>query len=212
MKVLKLTPASFDQSILEAAQVLSSSGLVVHPTDTAYGLAGNIFDTLAISKIYTLKSRDLKKGLIVCVKDLPMALSLVEFNRSAHVLFEKFLPGPLTLVLPRKSHVPDPVSGNLPTLAIRLPNSPITLALSRSVDFPYTTTSANPSGGPNPYSLAAIQSSFTPEFLSQIDLALDTGPLPTRPPSTIVDLTTPTPHILRQGPITEAQILAALSV
>ncbi len=184
--------------ISKAAKIIKSGGLVIHPTDTCYGLAANALDPLAVKKIYRLKGRDFNKPLIICVRDLKMAKDLVRFNPTAEKLFRKFLPGPLTLVLPSKLH---PGQKD----AIRLPNHPVTLALSKTCSVPYTTTSANLSGKPNPYSLAEVFGQFSHEAIRQLFI-LDAGPLPPTPPSTVIDVSGGKIKILRSGPISLSQL------
>lgn len=210
MKIIKLNPQNPNPSeIIQIAKTIESGGLVVHPTDTTYGLAANVFNEDSIRKIFKLKGRDFNKPLIVAIKDLTQARTLVEFNRLAEVLFHKFFPGPLTLVLPRKPLVPSIVTGGKP-LGIRMPNCKITLALSNACSVPYTTTSANPSGKPAPYKIEELIKQFGTS-IEEIDLIIDAGALPEVFPSTVVDLTNETPQILRSGPITEAQIFQALN-
>lgn len=211
MEILKIDLQNPDSiTLTKASQVLDSGGIVVYPTDTAYGLAADIFKPEAVEAIFQVKGRDFNKGLIVCVKDLTQAKTLVQFNAAAEKLFNNFLPGPLTLLLPKKPLVSDRVSGGSKNLAIRIPNCAVTLALSQNYLHPYTTTSANPSGMPNPYSLDDVLQQFDLASLKLLGLALDAGPLPKIPPSTIVDLSLPTPQIIRPGPISETEIFAAL--
>ncbi len=177
-----------------AAKTIAAGGIVVHPTDTCYGLATNAQSPLALKKLHRLKDRVPQKPFIVCVRDLAMAKKLVKFNPLAEKLFAKFLPGPLTLVLPKKKGVG--------TLAIRMPNHPITLALSRLCPVPYTTTSANFSGGPNPYRVAEISK----EILDSCDLIIDAGELSRTPPSTVVEVTSGELNVLRVGPVSKRQL------
>ena len=209
MRILKIDLKNPDPSLIrQAALIIESGGIVAHPTDTAYGLAGNAFSENAIKKVFKIKGRDFKKPLIVAVRDFAQAEKLVEFNKPGKILFNKFFPGPLTIVLPKKPTVPDIVTAGKP-LGIRIPNCEVTLALSKFCSVPYTTTSANISGGKNPYSVDEILESFNKKSLEMIDLILDAGILPENLPSTVVDISSGDTKILRDGPVSQAQITEA---
>lgn len=211
MQTIRIDLNNPDQTVLQkAAVIIANGGIVVHPTDTAYGLATNALSSKAAKKIFALKGRVENKGLIVAVRDKVMAEELVTFTPLGYALFSAFLPGPLTLLLSKKALVPSGVSGGSDKLAIRIPNCPVTLLLSKLCLVPYTTTSANPSGGRNPYSLADVTSQFSNELLSSCDLFLDCGVLSPTPPSTIIDATKSEPTIIRPGPITLEEIRMAL--
>jgi L-threonylcarbamoyladenylate synthase len=184
--------------ITRTAEVLKSGGVIVYPTDTAYGLGADATNPAAVQRVFDLKGRDRAKPIHVVVRDLVMAKSLVEFNPLAEKIFQKLLPGPLTIVLPKKSHVLDLLTGGLPTLGIRVPNHPICLELSQSVNFPYTATSANLSGSTTPYS--------PNEVTVQADFLLDGDTLPRVAPSTIVDLSDNEIKILREGPVSAEKL------
>lgn len=190
-------------SILKAAEMLKSGGVIVYPTDTAYGLGANALSEEAVRKAFEVKGRDYSKPIHVVVKDLEMAQKFVEVNEIAEKLATYFLPGPLTLILPKKKIVPDLLTANLPTLGIRIPNCEVTKALSCLVDFPYTTTSANLSGNPASYSIEEVLTQLDPK---KIDLVLDAGVLPKILPSTLLDLTCTPPKILREGPVSREEI------
>lgn len=191
MKVFKVDINNPDIKIIEeAAEVLSSGGIVIHPTDTSYGLAANIFDDRAIKRIYEIKGRDFNKPLINCVRDLKMAEEIVVFNDLAYKLFDKFFPGALTLVLKSKD--------DLGTRAIRIPYCKVTQELSKICLFPYSTTSANISGQADEYS---------PNFNLKVDLVLDAGQLPIKPPSTVIDVSSGEVKILREGAISKDLLL-----
>lgn len=208
MKVLKIDPYFFSPDlIIEAAAIIEQGGIVIHPTDTSYGIAASALDKEAIQKIYTLKGRDFKKPLIVAVRDKNQAKKLVEFTPQAGLLFDKFFPGRLTLVLPKKKGIPDLLTAGGP-LGIRMPNHQLTLELSKLCSVPYTTTSANLSNQPPAYSAEEIISSLSPD---SFNLLLDFGPLPKVLPSTVVDLSTSEVKILREGPISKEEIFEALA-
>lgn len=200
------TDRNFPDTVVadEAAKVLKNGGLIVYPTDTAYGLGANALDEKAVKKVYLLKGRDFSKPTHVVVSGWRMMDKLTQTNYFARKLFDAFLPGPLTLILNKKPIVPDILTANLPTLGIRIPDSKFTYKLSNRVDFPYTATSANKSGGETPYSTYDVGKELD---MNAIDLVVNAGLLPKIAPSTIIDLTNPlSPRILRQGPISKNEL------
>ena len=189
--------------IKKAAEILTAGGLVIYPTDTAYGLGANALDETAVRKVYEVKGRDFSKPTHVVVRDWKMIEELTNTNDLARKLYDKYLPGPLTIILPKKKIVPDILTAGLPTLGIRIPNNELTKKLTNELPFPYTTPSANKSGGITPYSIEDVKKELD---ITKVDLILDAGKLPTTPPSTIVDLTTTPAKVLREGPISKDQI------
>jgi len=220
-----------------AAQTIASGGIVLHPTDTAYGLAVDATNAEAIRKVFALKKRK-DKPLIIVVRDIEQAAEYthlttkskrlmprssvgwemssetksegvyVELDDTARLLAQQFWPGALTLVLPKKEVVPNDLTSGSPKVGIRQPNHPVTQALSRVFPRPYTSTSANLSGGPTPYTVPDALAQLDEEL---IDLVIDAGPLPVRPTSTVVDPTTNPPQILREGGVKTSDILKMLS-
>jgi len=196
-------------AIAKASNVLKSGGLIVYPTDTAYGLGANALSEKTVKKVYEVKGRDYSKPTHVVVADWKMIEELTETNELAKKLYNHFLPGPLTIILSKKKTVPDILTSGLPTLGVRIPNNSVTQSLSRLLTFPYTTPSANKSGGITPYSIDDVRKQLD---LEKIDLILDAQELRPTPPSTIVDLTIHPPKILREGPISKEQIRKAIKM
>ena len=194
----------------DAAAVLKKGGLVVYPTDTAYGLGVNALDNRAVKELYAVKRREVAKPTHVVVRDLKMIEESVYLNEVGKRIIKKFLPGPLTLVFKKREDIPGVLVGSLSTLGIRIPDCEITKALSKMVDFPYTTPSANPAGGYAPYSLEEVLSQFGKEDFEKIDLFLDAGPLLKTPPSTIIDLSDGVIKVLRQGPVSAEEVKKVL--
>jgi L-threonylcarbamoyladenylate synthase len=210
MEIIKVNinkPSKF--VITKTARILKSGGLVVYPTDTAYGLGVNAYNRKAINKLYLLKGRDITKPTHVIVRDWKMVREVTYPNKHAAILYKKLLPGPLTLILPKKKSVPNELTANLPTLGIRIPKNIITLSISKLLSFPYTTPSANRTGGKTPYSITEVNNEIDSK---QIDLLLDAGKIPRKLPSTLVDLSKNIPKILREGPISESEIFNALNI
>lgn len=209
MDRLKLDPQNpLPEEVTRVVSVLNSGGVVVLPTETVYTLAADATNENAVKKVFEIKGRDYKKPIHVVVSSLEQAEKYVEIDKNARLLAQKFLPGPLTLVLPKKPvKTPELLTSGLPTLGIRIPDLPLNVIVAKKLGRPYTTTSANISGGPNPYSIEEVLSQI-PE--KRIDLLVDIGPLPHLLPSTLLDTTQSPPKILRQGPIPEEQIIKAL--
>lgn len=209
MKILKIKNKKPDKKIIKlAAEILKKGGLVIYPTDTAYGLGGNALDPEVIKKVYDIKERDFSKPTHVIVRNWKMIEKLAETSPSTKKFYDKFLPGPLTIILTKQKVIPDILTAGLPTVGVRIPKNNITIQLSSHLSFPYTTPSANKSGGKNPYSIADVKNELV---INKVDLILDAGKLPQVKPSTIIDLTTSPPKFLREGPITENQILETLT-
>lgn len=210
MEILKIKNNKPEKNLIKkAAGILKVGGLLVYPTDTAYGLGCNAFSKNALMKLYKAKGRDLSKPTHVVVRDWQMIDKITHTGKFSKILYENFLPGPLTMILPKKEIVPDILTANLPTLGVRIPSHPVTQHLSSIVPFAYTTPSANREGGETPYSIGDVKRELN---LSHVDMVLDAGKIPKNPPSTLVDLSKSTPEILREGAITESQILKKLTL
>lgn len=195
------------QDIALAAATLEKGECVAIPTETVYGLAANALDGKAVAQIFALKKRPLDHPLIVHVKDLSFATTLVSsFPEKATVLAKKFWPGPLTLVLPKKSNVPDLTTGGLQSVAIRVPQHPKTLALLSRLNFPLAAPSANPFGSISPTSAEHVESSFG----KSSPLILDGGKSLVGVESTIVSFLTEPPVILRLGGLSVEEIEAQI--
>ncbi len=204
MQTLRL-PADDPASISEALSILKSGGLVAFPTDTVYGVGALAFDEAAVESIYAAKDRPVEKAipvLLAGVEDLEkVAAQVPPMARRLAILF---WPGPLTLIVPRASSLPEAVSGTS-SVAVRVPNHPAALALLSKAG-PLAVTSANRSGEPSPVTASEV---FR-QLEGRIPLILDGGSTPGGVPSTLVDCMGTEPVILREGPVGMAQILEAL--
>ncbi len=201
----QLIPADQNESITRAIQALQAGELVAFPTDTVYGIGALVQDPQRIEQLYQVKGRAAEKAIPVLLGE-PDELSQVtlEVGAVALRLAETFWPGPLTLVVPKHPTLPDILS-RYPTIGVRMPNHRVTLALLQGTG-PLAVTSANLSGAESPTTAQAVMR----QLAGRIALILDGGSTPGGQPSTVVDCTTPELEILRQGPITLEQILAAL--
>jgi len=181
--------------------VLKKGGLIVYPTDTCYGLGADATNPLAIDKLMAFKGEREGKPVAVAVSNLAMAEEYVFLSAAARALAKKYLPGPLTLVCQSK-HKTDPrLESGEGTLGIRVPNTPLVLAIIAALGKPITTTSANISGGASPYSRFSWEKETPQERQALVDLFLDAGNLPFSPPSTVIDVSSKEIKIIRQGAI-----------
>jgi L-threonylcarbamoyladenylate synthase len=201
---------TLDAGILaRAVEVIRAGQIVILPTDTAYAFAANAVDEEAIARVFALKNRNLDKAFHMICCDMGMTERYAETSPEARLLARVFLPGALTLVMPRKETVPESLVGGLATVGVRMPDNPWCLELARQAGVPVTATSANLSGMPTPYDVLTIESQLGAR-MQEIALVLDQGALEKKLPSTLVDVTVRPPRILRPGPVTAEQIEAAL--
>ncbi|MCS7311372.1 MAG: L-threonylcarbamoyladenylate synthase [Acidobacteria bacterium] len=185
-----------EETIAEAARILRDGGLVVFPTETVYGLGAHALDARAVARIFEVKNRPRFDPLIVHIADLAMLEGLCEtMFDSARRLIDRFWPGPLTVVLPKRSVVPDIVKAGLPTVAVRWPSHPVAQALIRAAGIPVAAPSANPFGRLSPTRVEHLD----PVLRSQVDLVIDGGPCEFGVESTIVYVTEEAVTVLRLG-------------
>ena len=198
----EIIPAGEIQSALD---ILEQGGIVAFPTDTVYGLGAPAFNAAAIERIYIAKQRPIEKAIPVLIGDLG-DLDKVGDNIPAMALrfASRFWPGPLTCIVPKKPTLPLAISAS-PTVAVRIPDHAAARALLRAAG-PMAVTSANRSGGANPSSAQEVYD----QLKGRIPLILDGGKTPGGLPSTLVDCTAEEPLILRAGPISLADLMAAL--
>ena len=192
-------------ALAEALDILVDGGLVAFPTDTVYGLGALAFDEQAVSQIYEVKGRSAEKAVPVLIGDVAQLSRVAAgVNSVGEKLAQRFWPGPLTIVLPRHSSIPDAVTA-LPTVGIRIPDFAPTIELLRLTG-PLAVTSANISGQGSPSTAREVEA----QLGGRIPLILDGGVTPGGIASTVVDCTRGKPVILREGPVSLEQILAAL--
>lgn len=145
--------AVIGKDIKKAIEILKSGEVIGMPTETVYGLAGNAYNTEAITKIFTVKNRPTFDPLIVHTSSVERVREFVsEIPEKAQLLANHFMPGPLTLLLPKKDIISDLVTSGLDTVAVRIPNHPLALQLLENLDFPLAAPSANPFGYISPTS------------------------------------------------------------
>ncbi len=186
-----------------AVKALTDHQIIALPTETVYGLAGNAYSETAIAKIFALKQRPLYNPLIVHLKS-PEFLPLVarEIPQMALELAKEFWPGPLTLVLKKQSIIPDIVTAGKDTVAVRVPNHPMALALLNQLEFPLAAPSANPFGSISPTTAEHVFHYFSEE----LSVILDGGTCERGIESTIIGFENNRPVIYRLGSLSRAQI------
>ncbi len=210
-KIIQIDPMRPNPEIVSlATQHILAGEIVIVPVDTTYTLGVDARNTLAIQKVLEVKQR-WKKPLHVVVESLEAAKQICEATPIAERLAQRYLPGPLTLVLRQvPGAVPDILTFGLKTIGIRVPNTSFCTALSKELGIPYTTTSANLSDGVTPYDIDTVLGELHGQY-DKIALFIDAGPTPTPQASTVIDLSGDFPKVLRPGPITEPMILEVIA-
>lgn len=201
---LRLDPEQPSREAIEwAAGIIQQGGLVAFPTETVYGVGADALNAAAVNRIFDAKGRPSDNPLIVHVASRKMLDRLVaRVPEKAERLMERFWPGPLTLVLERKADAASAAAAGLPTLAVRMPQNKIALELIRTANTPIAAPSANISGRPSPTRAEHVVSDLS----GRIDLILDGGETRIGVESTVLDLTTDPPVVLRPGWITQEEL------
>jgi L-threonylcarbamoyladenylate synthase len=209
MQIVTLAHATDQEAIQTAVECLKAGGLLIFPTETTYGAGVDATNQEAVNKLLAYKSRREGKPLSIAVTDLAMAERYVEVNDSAKRLYERFLPGPVTVVSKSKNVVAEGVASEYGTIGIRMSSHPLIAEIVKAFGKPVTATSANGSGEKRPYTIQDIFDGLSEKQKSLIDVVLDAGTLPPNPPSTVIDTTLDTPVIFRQGDIKAADTSGA---
>jgi len=195
------------EKVDEAVRLLQNGEVVVIPTETVYGLAANALNENAVKKIFEAKGRPQDNPLIVHIEDASKAkMVAIDIPEVAYMLWEKFSPGPLTIVLKKHPFVPYITTAGLETVGIRIPNNGITLETIRRSHLPLAAPSANISGRVSPTEARFVYD----DMKGKIPLILDGGPCNVGIESTVLDLTREIPTILRPGAITEEMLSECL--
>ena len=184
------------EAVREAAFIIQKGGVVAFPTETVYGLGADAFNPQAVALIFELKNRPYFDPIIVHIAQ-PSELERLCLHLEARAwkLIERFWPGPLTLVLPKRPEVPDIVTAGLPTVAVRLPSHPVALSLIQEAGTPIAAPSANPFGYLSPTTAEHVKK----QLGDKIEIILDGGKCPVGVESTVIALSTEEPLLLRPG-------------
>ncbi len=189
----------------EAGELLKSGGTVVFPTETVYGLGANGLDSTAVQKIFKAKGRPSDNPLILHITTRAWLDKLIaDVPPILDVLIKTFWPGPLTLVLKKSALVPDIVTAGLDTVAVRMPSHPIAQAIIDAADLPIAAPSANISGSPSPTKASHVIA----DMMGRVDMIIDGGDVVHGLESTVLDISSGTPVLLRPGAITYEQLVS----
>jgi L-threonylcarbamoyladenylate synthase len=207
-----LTDSASEETIVQnACAILQHGGVVVCATDTGYLLGVDGLNPEAIRKIYQIKERSFDKPIHLVVSDMTMAKILAYIHPEAEQVFQRFMPGPLTLIVKKKPIVPDLLVGGLESVGLRMPDNEFLLRLVKAVGKPVTATSANRSGKSTPYTVEQVLTELG-DAVEQVDLIIDQGETQHAMPSTILDLSHTPPKILREGPLTADMLAEVLAL
>jgi L-threonylcarbamoyladenylate synthase len=191
-----------DAGIACAAEIIRAGGLVAFPTETVYGLGAHALDAPAVKRIFEAKGRPANDPVIVHLEAARQLARVAVPNGVAERLAERFWPGPLTLVLPKLPEVPPEVTAGLQTVAVRVPAHPVAQALLQAANLPIAAPSANLFSRPSPTRAEHVLE----DLGERIDAIVDGGPTPLGVESTIVDLSTEQPRLLRAGGLPAEEI------
>ena len=207
-KIVKIKEGHIDGALIqEAGAILKAGGLVAFPTETVYGLGGDALNPLSSKKIYAAKGRPSDNPLIVHIAEFGALAPIVrEIPENARKLAEKFWPGPLTMILYKSDLVPYETTGGLDTVAIRMPGNRIARELIRAAGGYVAAPSANRSGKPSP----TLAKYVAQDLEGRVEMIIDGGDVKIGLESTIVDLTSDKPMVLRPGYVTRQDLLEVL--
>ncbi len=197
------------EQIRKGIQILKAGGTVAYPTDTVYGLGADAFNKRAVEKIYEIKGRPRQSAFPLLLANSNQVADVASsVSEIAWLLMSHFWPGGLTLVLPKGINLPDYLSYGDATVAVRIPNHPVPLALIKGLGSPLIGTSANISGQPSALTAKEVKI----QLGGRISLTIDGGRCPGGVESTIIDVTRKTPKIQRQGLIPREEIERVLGI
>ncbi len=194
-------------NIAAAAEAIQNGELVCMPTETVYGIAADATNPEAVEKVFTAKDRPADNPLIIHISDFVQLEDVVrEWPNAAEILANRFWPGPLTLVLKKSPMIPDAATGGLDTVAVRMPDHPVALELIEACGVPLAAPSANRFMHLSPTRADHVD----PQIAARVAMILDGGPCKVGLESTVVDVSTHPPRILRPGGVSRGDIQAAL--
>lgn len=203
---MKLNPVDA-QLLLQAVQALKTGDVIGLPTETVYGLAADAMNIAAVRKIFALKGRPVDHPLIVHISDsAQLAKWAINIPEEAFVLAQHFWPGPLTMILRKHANVPDEVTGGQDTVGLRCPAHPLALTVLRQLNGGVAAPSANRFGRISPTTAQHVRD----EFGGAVPVVLDGGECEVGIESTIIDLSSTSPRLLRPGMISQTEIEAVI--
>ena len=204
MKMLPVDPVKPDPNVLaEAAKIINAGGLVAFPTETVYGIGADGTNQSAIRKIYQVKGREKRKPILVIVGKEKDIIPLTQFvPAGVENIIDAFWPGPLTMVLPRSDSIPPIVSAGLPTVGVRVPDHPIASQLIEMAGCPIAAPSGNRFGCISPTTAEHVRE----QLADRVQVILDGGPCRVGVESTVLDMTSDTPRLLRPGGVTREEL------
>jgi L-threonylcarbamoyladenylate synthase len=182
----------------EIVSLLRNGGVIAFPTDTSYGLGADPFNEAAVDRIFAIKGRPESKPILLLVDSIAMSETIIRFERSFLPVAERFWPGPLTIIAPAIEALPKNVTAGTNTVGVRWPIASFATMLIERFGKAITATSANRSGMPSTVTADEVRA----QLHESVDALIDGGLLPSRTGSTLLDLTTDPPVVLREGPVT----------
>ena len=197
MKIISLKDSNLDQIISLAITTLTQGGLVIYPTETVCGIGADATNQAAVDRLLEYKSRREGKPLSIAVANQAMAEQFVELNEQARQLYQRFLPGPYTIISKYTGGLAQGVASEFGSVGVRLPDYPLIQQLVESFGKPITATSANASGKKRPYQVSDVLDHLSKKQRGLIGLIIDAGRLPPNEPSVVIDTTHSTPIALR---------------
>jgi L-threonylcarbamoyladenylate synthase len=192
--------------VARAVDVLRERGVVAYPTDTFYGLAVDPRSAEAASRLFRVKRRNASTAIPLIAGSMEQAQDVATFSDADIRLAQRFWPGPLTLVVPARPGLADAILAGGTTVAVRVPAHPVARALALEFGFCITSTSANEAGEPPAVSADDVVSAVG----ERIDLLLDAGPTQGGPPSTVVEMASDGPRLVRAGAVSWDRVLESL--
>jgi L-threonylcarbamoyladenylate synthase len=206
-EIISLNDEQLEEKLKEAGKLIREGGLVVFPTETVYGLGADALNEDAVKEIFKAKGRPQDNPLIVHISSMSQLDGLVEeISEKAKDLAERFWPGPLTILFKKSGRIPYETTAGLETVAVRMPDNEIALKLIEYSERPIAAPSANTSGRPSPTKAEHVLE----DLAGKVDIVIDGGATGVGLESTVIDVSTEVPVILRPGGITREQILEVM--
>lgn len=196
MEVLKISLKNSEELLKKVIKSIKEGKIIVFPTDTLYGLIADAENEKAVRKIFKIKKREKEKPIPIFVKNMKMAKRLAYIDKNQTEFLKNVWPGKITVILKTKNILPEILFKKRKNIGLRIPNYKLVNILLKKLNRPLTGTSANISGKPASGNLKKVLSQFKNEKY-QPDLIIDAGNLPKRKPSTVLDLTSFPPKVLR---------------